>query len=245
MKKRLLKAKEISCRINTIQQNGLSLLLYVSSRAGQNILDETYGPLGWQRHHKVIDGNLYCTISVWDEDKRQWIEKEDVGTESYTEKEKGRASDSFKRACVNFGIARELYSAPYIWIDAKQCGIKEKKSGERTRLVCNDKFYVKVITYNSLGEVDSLEIVNQNMETVYKKWPAQKIDSIKIKTIADLLEETGIDVSKIYDMCSIHDLADMDVADYQKVINRLLKAVKDKSAVSEIPQTVVEGSPFR
>ena len=88
MERRLLQAKEISCRIQTINEYGLSLLLYVTSRAGQNLLDETYGPLGWKRHHKTIDGNLYCEIEVWDAGKNQWVGKEDVGTESYAEKEK-------------------------------------------------------------------------------------------------------------------------------------------------------------
>ncbi|NOW12590.1 hypothetical protein B0H35_000004 [Clostridium acetobutylicum] len=49
-----------------------------------------------------------------------WISKQDVGTESNTEKEKGQASDSFKRACFNFGIGRELYTSPFIWIGLNQ-----------------------------------------------------------------------------------------------------------------------------
>ena len=112
MESTLLQANEISCRIQQISEKGLSLLLYVTSRDGQKRLDEKYGPLGWQDKYEVIDGDLYCIISAWDEAKQMWVAKEDVGTASYTAKEKGRASDAFKRACVKHGIGRELYTAP-------------------------------------------------------------------------------------------------------------------------------------
>ena len=89
---RLLRADEIECRIGTISEKGVSLLLYKDARANMKILDEVYGPLNWQRKHEMIGSNLYCTVSVWDDGKKQWISKMDVGTESYTEKEKGQAS---------------------------------------------------------------------------------------------------------------------------------------------------------
>ena len=116
---RLLHYDEIECRIGTISEKGLSLLLYTDARAAMKILDETFGCLNWQRSHQMIGNSLYCTVSVWDNEKQQWISKSDVGTESYTEKEKGQASDSFKRACVSVGIGRELYTAPFIWVSAK------------------------------------------------------------------------------------------------------------------------------
>ena len=109
---RALRADEIECRIGTISERGLSLLLYKDARADMRILDETFGCFGWKRTHQSIDGNLYCTVELWDSEKKEWISKQDVGTVSYTEKEKGQASDSFKRACVSVGIGRELYSAP-------------------------------------------------------------------------------------------------------------------------------------
>ena len=91
---RLLEVNEIECRIGTINENGLSLLLYKDARVDQKILDECYSPCGWKRSHQEIGGNLYCTVEVWDKEKQQWIAKQDVDTESYTEKEKGQASDS-------------------------------------------------------------------------------------------------------------------------------------------------------
>ena len=109
---RLLRADEIDARVATVTPKGCSLLLYKDARCDMRLLDETFGSMNWQRSHEVIDGNLYCNVSVWDEEKKIWVKKQDVGTESYTEKEKGQASDSFKRACFNFGIGRELYTAP-------------------------------------------------------------------------------------------------------------------------------------
>ena len=109
---RTLRADEIDCRIAQIKENGLCLLLYKDARCDQNILDETVGPMNWQRQHTRDNRN--CIVSIWDSEKQQWISKEDTGTESNTEKEKGLASDSFKRACVNWGIGRELYTAPFI-----------------------------------------------------------------------------------------------------------------------------------
>ena len=79
---RLLRADEIECRIGTISDKGLSLLLYKDARADMKILDETFGVLGWKRSHQCINGNLYCTIELWDGDKKQWISKQNVGIEA-------------------------------------------------------------------------------------------------------------------------------------------------------------------
>ena len=110
-----LRADEIECRIATVKEGkGMSLLLYKDARCDMNILDETVGAFNWQRSHSRDNAN--CVVSIWDDEKKQWVSKEDVGTESNTEAQKGLASDSFKRACFNWGIGRELYTAPFIWI---------------------------------------------------------------------------------------------------------------------------------
>lgn len=114
---RALRADEVECRVSQIDKkegNWLSLLLYKDARCDQNILDETVGPMNWQRHHSRENAN--CVVSIWDNEKQMWVEKEDTGTESNTEAAKGLASDSFKRACFNWGIGRELYTAPTIFI---------------------------------------------------------------------------------------------------------------------------------
>ena len=155
IKFRKLYADEIECRIATINEKGLSLLLYKDARVDQRILDETVGAMNWQRHHSRDNAN--CIVSIWDSEKKMWIEKEDTGTESYTEKEKGLASDSFKRACFNWGIGRELYSAPFIWIKNGDADIRLTQSG---KCVCNDRFYVEGINYDKNGNIDVLAIVN-------------------------------------------------------------------------------------
>lgn len=136
-----LRADEIECRVAQAKESGVSLLLYKDARCDQNILDETVGPMNWMRHHSRDNAN--CTVSIWDKDKGQWIGKEDTGTESNTEKEKGLASDSFKRACFNWGIGRELYTAPFIWIKAESC-TSLKQNGQKWK--CYDTFAVEAIS---------------------------------------------------------------------------------------------------
>lgn len=160
---RKLKAEEIDCRVSTVNAKGCSLLLYKDARVDQNILDETFGIFGWQRSHQLIGDRLYCTVSVWDEKKQMWISKQDVGTESYTEKEKGQASDSFKRACFNLGIGRELYTAPFIWIGSDKCNLVDK-DGKKTTY---DRFYVSEIGYDKNGNINHL--------VIYRERPKEKV----------------------------------------------------------------------
>lgn len=152
----LLKPSDIDVRVATVSDKGCSLLLYKDARVDMRILDEMYGVLGWQRKHDVVNGNLFCTVDIWDDDKKQWVSKQDVGTESFTEKEKGQASDSFKRACFNIGIGRELYTAPFIWISAMDVALTEKNGKVSTY----DKFEVEAIKYNELREIVALSIKN-------------------------------------------------------------------------------------
>ena len=160
---RTLRADEIECRIGQISKDGkgLSLLLYKDARCDMNILDETFGPMNWQRRHCRENAN--CIVSIWDPDKNQWIEKEDTGTESNTEAEKGLASDSFKRACVNVGIGRELYTSPFIWIPADKCNIVSGK--------CYDKYDVSKIEYDKNRCVSALEIINEKTREVVFTYP--------------------------------------------------------------------------
>ena len=171
MKFRTLRADEIELRVGNAFSTGYSLLLYKDARCDMNILDETLGAENWQRDHKEIKGNLYCGVGVWDKEKSQWIWKWDCGTESNTEKEKGEASDSFKRACVNCGIGRELYTSPNIIID---CEMDSKKVGERTVYIVpyneqKRRFKVKEIQYNDKREISKLVIVDNKGVQVFPK----------------------------------------------------------------------------
>lgn len=167
---RLLKASEIDCRVGTVSEGrGFSLLLYKDARVDMKILDEVFGWDGWKREHNLIDGKLFCTVSIWSDKRNEWIQKQDVGTESYTEKEKGQASDAFKRACVNIGIGRELYTAPFIWIDGTKYNAKK------------DKFRVKTISYNEDREIISLEIVDKKGNVAYS-FGSKKTNTTKTNT---------------------------------------------------------------
>ena len=136
-----LTADEIECRVQSVKENGLVLLLYKDARVDMNILDEAVGSANWQREHYECKGNLFCRVGIKEEDpkslEKEWVWKSDCGTESNTEAQKGEASDSFKRACFNWGIGRELYTAPFIWISADKFNIKNGK--------CYDKFKVEKI----------------------------------------------------------------------------------------------------
>lgn len=153
-----LRADEIDCRVSTCNQNGVSLLLYKDARADMIILDETVGAENWQRSHELINGNLFCNVSIRCDG--EWVTKQDVGTESYTEKEKGQASDSFKRACFNWGLGRELYTAPFIWVSASDCNMKQVNGKWTT----NDKFVVNEIQIEN-KRITGLSI--RNIKTGY------------------------------------------------------------------------------
>lgn len=167
---RKLRADEIECRIGQIKPTGLTLLLYKDARCDMNILDETVGPMNWKREHTRDNRN--CIVSIYDDEKKEWVSKEDTGTESNTEAEKGLASDSFKRACVNWGIGRELYTAPFIWVKKEDCNL-QTTSGDRAR--CYDKFTVVKLTYTESGDIDGLCIRNENNgKNVFVKMPEAK-----------------------------------------------------------------------
>ena len=161
MKKfRNLRADEIDVRINQIASNYCTMLLYKDARCDMNILDETVGALNWKREHTRDNAN--CIVSIYDEDKKEWISKEDTGTESSSEAEKGLASDSFKRACVNWGIGRELYSSPnIITFPRKDMGIKDKleffDKGDG-RYTTKTYFWVEIIDYDENDNIKDLII---------------------------------------------------------------------------------------
>ncbi len=160
-----LKANEIDVRVATCSDKGVSLLLYKDARVDQDILDETVGPMNWQKHYSRDNAN--CIISIWDDTKKQWIDKEDTGTESFTEKEKGLASDSQKRSGFAWGIGRELYTSPFIWVGADKVNLTKKADGKPTTF---DKFRVEAIEIKD-KEITGLAIKNQKNERVflYKK----------------------------------------------------------------------------
>lgn len=212
LKFRTLRADEIELRVGTVSAKGATLLLYKDARCDQAVLDETVGAMNWQRHHSRDNAN--CTVSIWDSEKQMWVSKEDTGTESMTEKEKGLASDSFKRACTNWGIGRELYTSPWIFV---KCDTKSKQNGYGYELV--DKFFfsgakVSDIEYDDKRKIKALTIVDKDGVLMYSypkgkqkaapKKTAPKKEEPKVETIStedakwlkDKLMETNSDTAK-------------------------------------------------
>ena len=157
---RLLSKEDIEVRVaQTLAGNNkvrVNLLLYKNARVDMKIMDELFTPMGWKRTHKLIGDRLYCCVEVYNPETKEWICKEDVGVESNTEAEKGQASDSFKRACVNWGIGRELYTAPRISIELND---KEYTRDQQGKIRVWASFSVKSIDYDTKTRtITSLEI---------------------------------------------------------------------------------------
>jgi len=245
---RLLKANEIECRIATINEKGLSLLLYKDARVDQRILDETFGAFGWKRSHQCIDGNLYCTVEIFDKESGEWVAKQDVGTTGYTEKEKSQASDSFKRACFNWGIGRELYTAPFIWVPVGRAAIKNRDN----KFYCYDRFSVKSIAYNEDREISALVIENDKGQIVYelnpkaasgnkgkqasktaqaqKEPPKSAISKEQMASLQAELSRTGVAMEAVQSRYKIPEPETMSEELYNKVMLALSRTKSVKAA---------------
>lgn len=210
---RTLAADEIELRVGTVSAKGATLLLYKDARCDQSVLDETVGAMNWQRHHSRENAN--CIVSIWDNVKNQWVEKEDTGTESNTEREKGLASDSFKRACTNWGIGRELYTSPFIFVP---CATKKRQGGNGYELEDRYMFSgakVTHITYDGKRKISELIICDKDGTVMFsyprrgsapmsapsknesvKSEPKETITADQSKAVKDALEATESDVAK-------------------------------------------------
>lgn len=157
MKFRELNAQDIEVRVNRASEYGVTLLLYKNARTDMQILDDAVGAENWQREHYECKGNLFCHVGIKCGDT--WVWKADCGTESNTEAQKGEASDSFKRACTNWGIGRSLYTAPEIKVAASRCNLKDKNG----KKACYDAFVVEAIEFSD-GKITALAIRNTDMK---------------------------------------------------------------------------------
>lgn len=170
---RLLNADEIEVKIKQVGEKGVIALLYKTARTDMAILDETFGPSNWTNDYKEIKGNLYCGIGVYMYDVNEWVWRWDCGIESRADEEgnekKGEASDAFKRAGTRWGIGRELYTAPFIFIPfpTKPAG---KDARGRVRYALENKFAqfsVEKIGYDEKRRINLLVISDENGRIVY------------------------------------------------------------------------------
>lgn len=166
MKFRTLKPNEIDVRIGNVYPNkGITFLLYKDARVDMTILDEAVGPDCWQREHYEVKGNLFCRVGIYCQG--EWVWKADCGTESYTEKEKGEASDSFKRACVNWGIGRELYTSPLIYIPLNADYFEGKRLSKSAQKQLG-RVRVSEIEYNENREITNLVLIDAKGVVVWR-----------------------------------------------------------------------------
>ena len=173
---RFLTADEIEVKVKQVKEKGLVCLLYKTARTDMDLLDETVGPANWENDYREIKGNLYAGIGIR-QDNGTMVWKWDCGVESREDGEgnekKGEASDAFKRAGFRWGIGRELYTSPFIWIDAKCANIKDNTFNEKTTFRCFDKFRVLEIAYDeTTGRIVKLAIGNDSKQVVAFAWNA-------------------------------------------------------------------------
>lgn len=252
MEFRLLRADEIDCRVAMVQEWGVGLLLYKDARADMNILDETVGVENWQRKHELINGNLFCSVGIYVErhDYGEWVWKQDVGTESNTEKEKGQASDSFKRACFNLGIGRELYTAPSMIVGKKD--LVKFSEVSKGRFTCKDRFRVTQIEYCG-RRIARVEVINEssgkylhfeNKEEVKKKDAEirnQKIGEVKGKALEKHLTDAGQNVEAILKYYKVEKSSDLTEEQHLSIVRTLEWKEKEKSAQSQKTGTAGNG----
>lgn len=228
MEFRLLKANEIDVRISGIKDSGVTLLLYKDARCDMKILDETVGVENWQRQHELINGNLFCNVGIKvgknnkNRDFDEWIWKQDVGVESYTEKAKGQASDSFKRACFNWGIGRELYTSPFIFVNSKECNITNNNKS------CYDKFIVTKIEYDDDRCIKTLEIKNTKTNKICYTFGNKQEYKKGMKQTFTPATKPQINVIK--QLCADCELSTEDMQGLRKTYN--VKYFKDLSKES-------------
>jgi hypothetical protein len=242
---RNLKANEIEIRVERVTKGGAFLLLYKKARVDMNILDETVTPMGWKRSHEVINDNLFCNIAIYDTDIKEWVTKQDVGVESFAQKEKGEASDSFKRAGVCWGIGRELQTAPKIFV---QCKTKPKAIGKGYDLEEQYMFEdarVSHIECNADKEITNLAIVDKKGMVIFSnmgksKKPVDptepddddidinaKISLIQKKALTDRLESLKYPEKRICENYGLKSLGDMTIVQLADC-NGQLSRIEDK-----------------
>lgn len=247
---RKLTANDVEARVQSCDENGFILLLYKNARCDMNVLDEAVGAENWQREHYECKGNLFCRVGIninyMDEGlEQEYIWKADCGTESNTEKEKGESSDSFKRACVNWGIGRELYTAPKTKI--KGHTYQPKHNGKE---VYKPEYYAFDVVEMEVSDemprrITKLTIIGKSMQGGYHEdeifsWTDKSKPAPKAEPKADakatpkqieLLKEKykGDNLAKLLTVNNIKSIEDLPMAKASEIIAKLKKKAEGKT----------------
>ena len=252
MKFRGLRPEEIEIRVGSVSEKGATLLFYKDARCDMNILDETVGEANWMRDHKEVKGNLFCGVGIRScvvsekiiEKADEWVWKWDCGTESYTEKEKGESSDSFKRACFNWGIGRELYTSPFTFV---KCATKQKDPGDKRKgFELEDRYqfngaFVSEIEYeetDAARKISKVTVCDKSGNAIFKwnkrkayvkdeKRTAEELASLEkitaggVDFLQNLIVDTGTDLKKLLEFYKIKRLEDMTTEQFNDCVKKL------------------------
>ena len=221
-----LDESDIEIRIGATKQgSGFSILLYKTARTDRKRLNEVCGLLNWQdKYYNDSKGNVVCIISIWDSKKEQWISKEDVGTESMTEKEKGSYSDALKRAGFAWSIGAELYDAPFMWVNWKEWNGKNPS--------CSYDIKEWRVTKNAKGQYNILD-VNGNIVWKPKNTQSKKpVKTVKYVVVPDDVKRRKETMIKTLENDSVY--ADVKV----KWIDQIRKSCYTAEKATEIEQII-------
>lgn len=223
-----LKANEINVRIamvkDTEKKKGVSLLLYKDARCDANILDETVGSENWECKFYECKGNLFCSLGIRNPGSKnplEFIYKDDCGSESYTEKEKGEASDAFKRAGFKWGIGRELYTSPFIWVKETDCNIKDGKCFDTfsvKHITIEDKKITRLVIYNEKKKCDCYAY---GMPKAKQEQPEGMLKA-DIDRLIGLAESKGVTADKLCKRYRVKSLINLTPEQYEACYNGLM-----------------------
>lgn len=229
-----LEPSDIEVRVSRITDKGCALLLYKDARCDMRILDSAVGANNWQCEYRRLGSDLYCRVGIRDDDG-VFIWKEDVGVPSNMESTKGEASDAFKRACFKWGVGRELYTAPHIWVDKDHCRITRNNQGKPA---CYDRFSVTDIEYDDGGLIESVVIRNDTEgKNVYPRGGAPSKRTKYLNRIEEL-QNTAVSIGIKAEAMGeyVHSkfgksLADLSEPELEDVGQHMAQLIRDKQSL--------------
>lgn len=248
---RKLTANDVEARVQSCDENGFVLLLYKNARCDMNILDETVGAENWQREHYEVKGNLFCRVGINVSKEPMvrsdcWVWKADCGTESNTEKEKGESSDSFKRACFNWGIGRELYTSPKTKIkghtkktnrNGKDVYVPEYYAFDVVRMEVTDEMPRRITALTIIGksmqdgyhedEIFDWTDKSQKTKPTAKAEPIQKATPNQLKVLKEKYK--GANLQKLLEANNITTIEEMPMAKASEIISKLKKKAEENA----------------
>lgn len=193
----LLEATDIEIRVGQVStsKNKANMLLYKNARTDAKILDKVVGVGNWQKRFYTLNGVgvgdnmrsiVVCSVGIYDDEKKEWIWKDDSGSEGNIEQDKSVCSDAFKRGCFAWGLGRELYTAPDIWVPYN-------KDTDRFA-----KFKVEKVGYNKDNEISEL-VISKDGEIVFNfsNGRTHKVETSQKTTQKANLSNENIVLSKV------------------------------------------------